>query len=211
MPEYQDMPTPSEEQQRFTERYLTGVTPWDSGISPPELLEVVTGPAALAPDNMLDIGCGTGTNCLTLAKLGWQTTGLDFAAPAIEMAQQKAIAAQDEIARAGGSTHFIQADVTRWRLTPDATRFSLLLDLGCLNGIPHDERTGYASMVAGAAMPDALFLLYVHLPDPENERIFGCTHEEVMALFSRAFTLERYELGVAPQGGKSMWCWLRRI
>ncbi len=45
--------------------------PWDSGISPPELLEFIrTHPAGKA----IDLGCGTGTNVITLAKAGWQVT-----------------------------------------------------------------------------------------------------------------------------------------
>src|SRR6266487_4092575 len=118
----------------FNEHYRSGNTPWDSGISPPELLEAVTGPTALAPGRMLDIGCGTGTNSLTLARLGWQTVGVDFVSLAIERANQKAKAVVDEIARAGGSVCFIQADVIRLAAPAPDERFSLLLDLSCAPG-----------------------------------------------------------------------------
>src|SRR5258708_24778856 len=60
--------------------------PWDSGISPPELLEFIqTHPAGKA----IDLGCGTGTNVITLARAGWQATGVDFAIPTIQMAKSK--------------------------------------------------------------------------------------------------------------------------
>ena len=61
--------------------------PWDSGITPPELFEFIQShPAGRA----IDIGCGTGTNVITLAKIGWQVTGFDFAARAIQLAKRKA-------------------------------------------------------------------------------------------------------------------------
>jgi SAM-dependent methyltransferase len=195
----------------FNERYRSGEIPWDSGITPPELLAAVAGPDALPPGRMLDLGCGTGTNCLTLAKLGWQTVGVDFAPLAIDLANQKARAMADEIARAGGSVRFLLGDVTK--LVPPAPdeRFSLLLDIGCLNGIPPALRGDYARVAAEQARPGALFLLYAHFPSERADRPFGCTPEEIDQLFASTFHLERRELGSAPQGGQSMWNWLRRL
>lgn len=203
----------NEYQERFNQRYRIGETPWDSGISPPELMEAVTGPAALTPGRMLDIGCGTGTNCLTLARLGWQTVGVDFAALAIERATHKAQALANEIASAGGSAHFIQADVTQLAPPAPDQRYSLVLDLGCLNGIPHTLRDSYANVVAQQAMPGALFLLYAHLPNPgsPDTRPLGATPEEIDNLLSSTFKLARREFGASPQGGQSMWNWLSRL
>jgi len=45
---------------------------------------------ARPPSNAIDIGCGTGTNVITLAKAGWQVTGVDFAPRAIRIAKRKA-------------------------------------------------------------------------------------------------------------------------
>src|SRR6185437_311945 len=100
---------PSDPQQRFTQIYLEGRPAWDSGISPPELLASIQGPEALPPGRAFDVGCGTGTNSLTLAATGWHVLGVDFAAPAIAQAQAKAAQAQEAIARAGGSVTFLQA------------------------------------------------------------------------------------------------------
>ncbi len=197
-------------QKSFNEYYRSGHMPWDSGITPPELIEAVTGPAALPPGRMLDIGCGTGTNCLTLARLGWQTVGVDFVPLAIDRANQKAAAAVDEIARAGGSASFIEMDVTQLAPPAPDERYALLLDLGCLNGVLPELRARYAQVVAQQAMPGALFLLYAHFPDINRNRPPGCTSEEVDRLFGAEFRLERRELGTAPQGGRSMWNWLRR-
>src|SRR5512135_1027524 len=64
-----------------------GRPPWDSGISPPELLNFISNrPAGRA----IDIGCGTGTNVVTLAQHGWVVTGIDFVPRAIQLAKRKA-------------------------------------------------------------------------------------------------------------------------
>lgn len=206
-----EMSTENGIQDMFNERYRQGETPWDTGISPPELLEAIANPPAGLPRRMLDIGCGTGTNCLTVAQQGWQVVGIDFAQLAIDLATQKAHVLADKIARAGGSIRFLVADATQ--LVPPAPdeRFSLLLDLGCLNGIPLDLRTNYAEMVAQQAMPGALFLLYAHLPVVGRERPHGVTPDELDRLLARSFRLERREMGIAPQGGASMWNWLYRL
>lgn len=197
-----------EAQQQFTERYLEGTTPWDTGISPPELVEAIIGPHALAPGRALDLGCGTGTNSLTLAKLGWQVLGVDFAEPAIEQAHRKAANEQDEIARVGGSVRFLYADVTC--LEAPSIPYSLVFDLGCLNGIPYALRSTYAQVVAEQAAPDALFLLYTHLPHPDRKGPLGCTPQEIDQLFGSTFTLERREMGYDLVSTHSMWNWLRR-
>ena len=61
--------------------------PWDSGQTPPELLEYLK---TRTPGRAIDLGCGTGTNIITLASLGWNVTGVDFVPAAVEQARRKA-------------------------------------------------------------------------------------------------------------------------
>ncbi len=60
--------------------------PWDTGISPPELLEFIQ---THSPGRAIDLGCGTGTNVITLVNAGWDVTGIDFAPRALKIARQK--------------------------------------------------------------------------------------------------------------------------
>ena len=58
----------------FSLRYL-GKPPWDTQTSPPELIEFI---AQHRVGRALDLGCGTGTNLVTLAQAGWEVCGVDF-------------------------------------------------------------------------------------------------------------------------------------
>ena len=120
--------------------------PWDSGITPPELFEFIQShPAGRA----IDIGCGTGTNVITLAKTGWQVTGFDFASRAIQIAKRKAKKAN------------VQASL----FTDDATRmknvtgqFDLALDLGCFHSL--ENKADYLTQLDRILAPNGFWLMY---------------------------------------------------
>lgn len=76
----------------FTDRYLRGETPWDTGTPDEELLRVLAA-GKLAGKTVLEFGCGTGTNAVELARRGFLVTAADIAEPAIRMARDKARAA----------------------------------------------------------------------------------------------------------------------
>ncbi|MGO9243181.1 MAG: class I SAM-dependent methyltransferase [Verrucomicrobiia bacterium] len=73
----------------FTDRYLRGETPWDSGKPSEELLRVL-GAGKLAGKTVMEFGCGTGTNAVELARRGFLVTAVDIAEPAIRIARDKA-------------------------------------------------------------------------------------------------------------------------
>jgi SAM-dependent methyltransferase len=122
--------------------------PWDTGISPPELLEFIdTHP----PGRAIDIGCGTGTNVITLAHAGWQVTGVDFAPRAIALAKRKL------------KSTVVQADVQ----VNDATKldgitgpFDLAFDLGCFHGISQKLRPRYLDQLDRVLAPSGYWLMY---------------------------------------------------
>lgn len=191
----------------FTWMYLRGRTPWDTGISPPELALVVEGADALPSGRALDLGCGTGTNCLYLARHGWQVTGIDFAAPAIARAEKKAKAA----GRLPGSVRFLRGDVTRLDRLPLGAPYSLILDMGCFHGVDDERRADYAAGITRFSKPGALFLLYAFEPRMMGVRRMGLTQDDVERIFGDNFRLEKVERGATRDGAGSAWYWLRRI
>jgi len=133
----------------FELAYLFGFKPWDSGVSPPELVELVEGPAALAPGRALDLGCGTGTNCAYLLSHGWEVTGVDFVPRAINTARRRAPGAR-----------LLVGDVTRLGDFGVDGPFDLLLDLGCFHSMPDERRDAYVAEAARVARPAGTLLLF---------------------------------------------------
>jgi SAM-dependent methyltransferase len=134
-----------------------GRPPWDSGISPPELLDFL---GDHAPGRAIDLGCGTGTNVITLAQHGWQVTGIDFASRAIQIARRK-------IQRANIRAEVRVGDVTKLRdvLGP----FDLGLDMGCFHGV--EDKVAYLNGLARLLATGGHWLMYGRLKDAPSIRL----------------------------------------
>jgi SAM-dependent methyltransferase len=189
---------------RFRLMYRRGLTPWDSGVPPPELIEVIEGKRRLPTGRALDVGCGTGTTTVYLASHGWQVTGVDFVPRAIRAARTKAAAAQLSVA-------FLVGDVTRLHEYPIEPGFDLLFDQGCFHSLPEAAQPAYAHEVTRMARSGATYLLYAFGRQSEEprRRFFpkGVTPDEVGARFSD-FELVEARPGTDPFG--SHWYTLRR-
>ena len=133
----------------FRTLYRLGFTPWDGHPLAASLRSVVD---ELTPGRALDIGCGTGDNCIYLARQGWQVTGIDYVATAVEQARAK-------VAKAGVDVALRQADATRLREEDVGTGFDLIVDNGCLHGMSDDDRDAYVREVTAVAAIGARLLL----------------------------------------------------
>ncbi len=167
-----------------------GQPPWDTGVSPPELLEFIV---AHRPGRAIDIGCGTGTNVVTLAKAGWKVTGVDFAPHAIKLARQR-------IARAG-----VQADLS----VRDATKlqgidgpFDFAFDLGCFHTIPPDQRSKYLEQLDRILAPGGFWLMYGFLRADSAHARPGLEEAEISRLASHLTLLSRRD-GFDDHGERS--------
>jgi len=116
----------------FELRYLIGRAPWDTGITPPEVVELIEGATPLAPGRALDLGCGTGTNALYLRRHGWTVVGVDFSDLAIEAAAEKAAGVD--------GVRFVRGDVTRLEDLGIEASFDLVLDIGCFHSVSPRRR-----------------------------------------------------------------------
>ncbi|MGD1992147.1 MAG: class I SAM-dependent methyltransferase [Anaerolineae bacterium] len=184
----------------FELRYLIGKVPWDTGVTPPELEALVKDPA-VSPGRALDLGCGTGTNVIYLARHGWQAVGVDFSLLAILQARWKAFWTRLDC-------RFHRSDVTN---LPFLTcPFDLILDIGCLHSLSPPKRGRYVSEVERLARPGGRYMLYAFTPRPGQSSDRGVTPEEVQSRFTPAFAVERTDFGGDPTGPSSAWYWLRR-
>lgn len=138
---------------KFNTSYFFGNAPWDTNISPPELYDFI---AHHPPGRALDIGCGTGTNVITLVNAGWQADGFDFASSAVQIAKQK-------IKKAGIKANVFTDDATQMKnISPP---YDLALDLGCFHGI--ETKADYLTQLTRILVPDGFWLIYGFFkPDP---------------------------------------------
>jgi SAM-dependent methyltransferase len=98
--------------------------PWDSG--PRKHLVELVESGRLKPCRTIDLGSGTASNCIFLAQHGFEVTGVDFAAGAVELGRQRA-------AETGVEVHFVEDDLTDLRHVSGT--FDLLVDYGTLDDL----------------------------------------------------------------------------
>lgn len=159
---------------KFSQRYASGETPWDSGVTPPEIVDVI---AARRAGKALDLGCGTGTVIRDLLRAGWRADGVDFVRQAL------AIAADKLAAFPAADYRLFRHDATRLDdLTALRSDYDLIIDIGCGHAFDGRAMLDYARAIAGRLAPGSLFMLYASHPRPEStvgwapkqvERVFG--------------------------------------
>ncbi len=154
---------------------------WDTGISPPELLEFI---ADHTPGRALDLGCGTGTNVITLAKHGWQVTGVDFTARAIRRARKKASEAQVVV-------DLRVDDVTR--LNSIQGPFDLILDMGCYHSLAPGKRPIYVANIDRLLANQGTFLLYTFIGSGYGRTGPGSSEEDIRFINERLRIVERQD------------------
>ena len=182
----------------WDERYRSGQTPWDTGITPPEVqLFWEEQPKPAAGAFAFDIGCGTGLNTLYLARQGLCTIGFDLSGQALQLAQQRLEASGNrERFRMGGEAMFVQADVSK--LPVDRLGADYALDIGCLHSLPDELRPAYAKGVHRGLKSGGYFHLSVfdrNVSDGPDAR--GMFEGEVAALFDDKLEIVTEEVGVA--------------
>jgi SAM-dependent methyltransferase len=146
----------------FNLLYLFSEPPWDTGVSPPELLDFIE---HHPPGNAIDIGCGTGTNVITLAQSDWKVTGVDFAPHAIKIAKHK-------LRRGGIRAELVVRDATN--LNGITGPFDLALDIGCFHGL-RGKKADYLSELDRILAPGGHWLMYGFFkPDTDTNLARAC-------------------------------------
>lgn len=166
--------------------------PWDTGVSPPELIAFID---SHPPGRALDLGCGTGTNAITLAQRGWQVIGVDFVGRAVRAARRKARQARVQV-------DFRVDDVTRLRGVSGP--FDLVLDIGCLHSLSPRQKAAYIENLPRLLAPQGTFLLYAFLAPGEASQGSGLTPNDLALLSSRLRLAQRVD-GVDRRERPSAW------
>lgn len=126
------------EHRDWNERYRLGELPWDTG-RPSSELQWVVAQHAIQPCRALELGCGTGTNCVWLAEQGFEVTGVDVAPLAVEQAEARARAA-------GVRVQFVVADL--FDLPGLDEPFGFFFDRGCYHAVRRNAPQQYTPAVA---------------------------------------------------------------
>ncbi|MGA2460294.1 MAG: class I SAM-dependent methyltransferase [Candidatus Bathyarchaeia archaeon] len=157
--------------------------PWDSGRPPDELKGLVEG-GRLKDGKVLDIGCGTGTSVLYLAKRGFQAFGVDASRVAIRKAVAKA-------ERQSVKCSFYLLDFTDTEAVSKAlSAFDILLDVGCFHSLSTQNRERYVDSLMVVSRPNSIYLLWFFIPGSGwSYGPPGVSEEEVEGAFSKQFNV----------------------
>jgi SAM-dependent methyltransferase len=155
--------------QSWDQRYQTGDLPWDSGSVDANLLELLRqgGESELsggsaghwrprAQGQALEIGCGTGTNAIALARAGFaRVIATDLSPTAIDLARRKALSVADESVSA--AIDFRVHDVLASPPAP-AGSVAFAFDRGVFHVVAQASRSLFAQRVAQALEPGGFWL-----------------------------------------------------
>ena len=162
--------------------------PWDIGPRK-ELVELVES-GRLKPGKAIDLCSGTASNCVFLAQHGFDVTGVDFAAAAVELGRKRASAA-------GLSVNFVQDDLTH--LQHITGKFDLLVDYGTLDDLNSRDRDRYIRNILPLTHAGTRFVLYCFEWTPRWwERLLNLAERELVLpgeverRFEKYFDIEKF-------------------
>jgi SAM-dependent methyltransferase len=176
--------------------YLFKKTPWDTGLTPPEIVAVIDS-GKVPTGRALDLGCGTGTNAIYLAQHGFDVTAIDVSRRAIALAKRKARSAE-----LLNRIRFERGDVTlmrRW--VPDGS-LDFAYDIGCFHNLNAAARCRYVPALTAALKPGAIYMLYAFEPQADRD---GVALDEIATLFDPAYQLDGMRHGSDRNGRGSAW------
>jgi SAM-dependent methyltransferase len=185
--------------------YLFKKTPWDTGITPPEIVSMIES-GKVSIGRALDLGCGTGTNAIYLAQHGFEVTGIDISRRAISLAKRKARSAQltDRV-------RFERGDVTllrRWvsansmEQSPSSGGIDFAYDIGCFHNLDATARRRYVAALTAVLKPGAFYMVYAFEPQADGR---GVALDEIAALFDPDYQLDNLKRGDDRGGRGSAW------
>ena len=117
------------EKDYFEKRYKNGNKPWDNNRPDTNHVNLLA-KQRINAKKVLDVGCGTGQNCIWLAKNGFEVTGTDFSSTAIKLAKENAKKNNVNVA-------FIENDFLKNKVK--GYPFDFIYDSGCFHSFDIGE------------------------------------------------------------------------
>ncbi|MCB9701192.1 MAG: class I SAM-dependent methyltransferase [Myxococcales bacterium] len=145
---------------RWEQHYADDNLPWDSSEPAPALVARLPGLELRAGARVVEVGAGTGTNALYLARQGLQVTALDLSPTAVARAR----------ARAEAEGLAVDARVADWlaELPVAAGSQAFLFDRGCFHVCDAAGRARFAEQAAAALEARGWWLSLVGNADEES-------------------------------------------
>ena len=181
------------------ETYYAGKAPWTIGRPQPAFLALAQEGAIRG--RVLDVGCGTGEHVLMAAAMGLDTTGVDVASTAIEIAEGKA-------RERGLNARFLVCDALQ--LTSLNEQFDTVLDSGLFHVLKDTDRPRFVDNLRTVMKPGGRYFMMCYSDRQPGD--FGprrVTQDEIRASFKDGWTVDSIHPGkfdvVTDPDGHLMW------
>ncbi|MGW3962939.1 class I SAM-dependent methyltransferase [Amycolatopsis sp. NPDC005003] len=174
--------------------------PWDIGRPQPTFLALAD--AGELRGHVLDVGCGTGEHALLAAGLGLDATGVDLAATALRIAEDKA-------RERGRVARFAQLDARNLGELGDV--FDTVLDCGLFHLFTGEDQVAYLAGLRAVLHPGGrYFMLGISDREPGDwGRVHKLTRDDVVTAFVEGWRLDslsRSRIDITPEpGGVHAW------
>ncbi|CAI2672417.1 Carboxy-S-adenosyl-L-methionine synthase (plasmid) [Apilactobacillus kunkeei] len=153
---------------------------WTAGTANPELVNLVYDNKIKPNSNILELGCGLGTESVFLAVRGMNVTAVDISKDAISVGKQLS------------SLYNVNVDwMVEDILNADFSNYDIVTDQGCFHHLNDDERVIYANKVYKFLKAGGMFILRCFSDEipggPQPRRI---SSDELIDTFHEKFKLD---------------------
>ncbi|SRR6266545_7227260 len=196
----------SQHAHRTVDELYSTPPPWDIGRPQPAFLALAE--AGSIRGRVLDVGCGTGEHVLMCAGLGMDATGVDLAAKALHIAEDKA---RDR----GRTARFLRLDARN--LADLGESFDTVLDCGLFHVFGGQDRAAFVASVGSVLAPGGrYFMLCISDQEPHDWGPHRVAREEFAAAFAHGWQVDSIQpdtidITVDPGGVRAWLVALTRI